>query len=100
MMRFDGRMPLPQAFYEANKDLALKVVHLIAATGDELPRLAITQITELVAHYPQDFEGNPTFAKAALDLIDKVETSAADKVILLRDLAKMTIVLQRLKANA
>ncbi|MFQ5707845.1 MAG: hypothetical protein ACE5HO_10375 [bacterium] len=90
------KVRLPLSFYVNNSLLAEKVMKLISARDGELPGLTMKNIQEMASRHEQECMGEPTFAKALIDLIEKVNTVPEHKLNMILELARVTIYLRNL----
>ncbi len=97
MFDIGRQVGLPLGYYINNGNLAEQVMRLVALSEGDLPELTISNIKELALMHEQSFAGQPTFARALIELIEKIDTRPADKLNLISDIAKITIALKGLK---
>ena len=88
---------LPMSFYTKNGTLAEKIMVMIAQeTGTET---TIKKIKEMALKNEQEVMGEPTFARAVIELIKKVKADPLTTLHLISDTAKITIIVRDLKSG-
>lgn len=92
------RTKMPFQFYLENAEIAKRISELIRLNRDALPEIIITQIEKLVTGEKQTFQGAPTFARAVLHIIEKLDVSCEQKLALIWQTARITVSLGEVKA--
>ncbi|NIR52588.1 hypothetical protein GWO43_28770 [candidate division KSB1 bacterium] len=98
MIKGYSRAGLPSSYYLYNGRIAEQVMNLISQKNGQLAEATIEKIREYVSEQEQEYLGEPTFAKAVAQLIDKIKTDPEDKINLILDTARITLLLKNLKA--
>lgn len=75
MFNVGRRVGLPIEYYINNGNLAEQVMQLITLNQSDLPELTINNVKELAFQHEQWFCGQPTFARAVLELIERINTN-------------------------
>lgn len=94
-----SKVKLPQSYWIRNGKLADQIMLLILKNMNEQPETTIESIRGLALKHKQEVMGEPTFAKAVVELIEKIKTDHKTKINLIVDAAKVTINLRNLKTG-
>lgn len=93
-MRRDADVGMPLSFWIINGRLAEEIKVFIS---DSKSQATIQKIKEIALSYEQEFMGEPTFAKAVVQLIEKTRADDKTKLALILETANITINLRDLK---
>lgn len=97
MPRWDKYRNLPISYYLNNGTLAEKIIAIISQQDGEVAAETIHRIQRMVHNENQECLGEPTLAKAVLELIEKVTADPGEKLHLILETAKLTLLLRNLK---
>ncbi len=97
MTRWCKRVNLPVSYYLDNGNLAEKIIKIISQSNGEAAEATIANIRKIVHRENHEYMGEPTFAKAVFELIEKVTTDPGEKLNLILETAKITLLLRNLK---
>ncbi len=79
MFDIGRQIGLPLVYYINNSKLAGQVMRLITLNEGDLPELKIINVKELALKHVQSFAGQPNFARAVIELIEKINTKPAKR---------------------
>jgi hypothetical protein len=96
-MRFAPNRRLPRDFYVDNGNLAEKIMSVLSAKVADPIKLG--RVREIALSQELEFMGEPTFARALVEMIDKIDASPNHKLHLISDAARITIALRHLIAE-
>jgi len=96
MLQLHDKTRLPLSYYVNNGNLAEKTMKLIRRRDGEVAEATIAVVKALALQHEQECMGEPTFARAIVELIDRTKATADDKLALIEQTAKMTLLLRNL----
>lgn len=99
MLNRRSKVRLPLSYYIRNGEFAEKVMMAIQQGHGELADITLAKLREMALKHEQEYMGEPTFAKAVVELIDRTKTNSNDKLKLISDITKMTIIAKIVKTG-
>ena len=93
---------MPGSYWVNNGQLAEKMIVLLAREKSEDPELTLDKIKKIILDHKQRNQGESTFAKGFIELLEEVDAIKVDyqtKLKLIFDTAKITVDLRNLLAG-